>query len=104
MEYGPIYVLDHRGQGFSPRLLDDPGKAHVGDFADYVADLQAVAEAVLEDTKALGAAADSPLWYMSNSMGGAIGLGYFQAMGADNPFTAAALVGPMIRVNYVSFV
>ena len=102
--YGPIYVIDHRGQGFSPRLLDDPSKAHVGDFADYVADLAAVTEAVVKDTGALGAPEDGPLWYMSNSMGGAIGLGFFQAMGEDNPFTAAALAGPMIRVNYISFV
>jgi lysophospholipase len=102
--YGPIFVVDHRGQGFSPRLLPDPGKAHVGTFADYVTDLSAVVGAVTDDIDALGAPEDVPLWFMSNSMGGAIGLGYFQASGAENPFAAAALAGPMIRVNYISFV
>lgn len=102
--YGPVYVVDHRGQGFSPRLLPDPDKAHVAAFADYVADFSAVVKAVADDLPALDGYRDGPLWFISNSMGGAIGLGYFQSVGADNPFAAAALAGPMIRVNYFSFV
>lgn len=36
-------------------------------------------------------------------MGGAIGIGLFQRLGADNPFRAAAFLGAMINVNYHSF-
>jgi lysophospholipase len=33
-----IYVIDHRGQGFSGRMLPDPVKSHVEHFQDYVDD------------------------------------------------------------------
>lgn len=35
-----IYSLDHRGQGFSQRMLDNPQKGHVEEFDDYVEDLR----------------------------------------------------------------
>jgi alpha-beta hydrolase superfamily lysophospholipase len=37
-------------------------------------------------------------------MGGAIGLGYFVMKAKKSPYTAAILNGPMLRVNYLSFV
>ncbi|MCP5086270.1 MAG: hypothetical protein GY952_05650 [Rhodobacteraceae bacterium] len=104
MGYGPIYVVDHRGQGMSPRLLPDLSKGHIERFDDYVADFRAVVEAVQSDLSEFGGTSSPPLFFVSNSMGGAIGLGYFQVVGERNPFTAAVLAGPMIRVNYISFV
>ena len=35
-----VYILDHRGQGFSTRLLPDPQKSYVEKFEDYVDDLR----------------------------------------------------------------
>lgn len=102
--YGPVYAVDHRGQGLSPRLLPDLSKGHVEAFEDYVADFAIVVDAVRAELAELNSGREPPLFFISNSMGGAIGLGYFQAAGTDNPFTAAALSGPMIRVNYISFV
>lgn len=101
--YGPVYVIDHRGQGLSPRLLPDADKSHVENFDDYVDDFDAFVEAVQADLGALGTGPDFPLFLTSNSMGGAIAIGYFQKVGADNPFDAAVLVSAMIHVNYISF-
>lgn len=100
--FGPVYVVDHRGQGMSPRLLPDTDKSHVEDFDHYVEDFGLFVAAVQADLAALGAPG-APLYLTSNSMGGAIGIGYFQQTGADNPFTAAAFVSAMIHVNYISF-
>jgi len=101
--FGPIYVIDHRGQGLSPRMLDDHHKGHVTLFEDYVDDAQAFVQAVRTDLAYLGAGADPVMYLTTNSMGGAIGIGLFQRLGADNPFEAAAFLGAMINVNYHSF-
>lgn len=39
-----IFVMDHRGQGLSGRLLDDPQLGHVAQFSDYVDDLEKLCE------------------------------------------------------------
>lgn len=101
--FGPIYVLDHRGQGLSPRFLADPHKGHVERFEDYVDDAMEFVGVVRADLADLGAGAEPALYLTSNSMGGAIGIGMFQRYGADNPFRAAAFLGSMIDVNYHSF-
>ncbi|WP_417207627.1 serine aminopeptidase domain-containing protein [Antarctobacter sp.] len=101
--FAPVYVIDHRGQGLSPRLLADPDKSHVEDFGDYIADFTQFVAAVEADLSALGASPDLPLFLTSNSMGGAIAIGYLQKVGGDTPFAAAALVSAMIHVNYISY-
>ena len=101
--FGPVYVLDHRGQGLSPRLLEDPHKGHVARFEDYVDDAKAFVAVVQADLTDLGAGPEPVMYLTSNSMGGAIGIGLFQRYGADNPFRAAAFLGAMINVNYHSF-
>ena len=103
--YSPIYVIDHRGQGLSPRILENTFKSHVWDFMNYVSDLDYAVEKILKDLKGLGfKKGKTPLMYTSNSMGGGIGMGYFNTKGKDNPFSAAAILGSMIRVNYLSFI
>lgn len=102
--FSPVYVMDPRGQGFSPRLLPNPHKGHVEDFQHYVLDLDEVVKAAKKDLKSRGAKEDHPLFYTSSSMGGAIGIGYFEHKGKDNPFRAAAIFGAMIRVNYLTFI
>lgn len=101
--FAPVYVIDHRGQGLSPRLLPDPDKSHVEDFDDYIDDFGIFVAEVQADLKDLGARDDLPLYLTSNSMGGAIAIGYFQKVGAEAPFAAAALVSAMIHVNYISY-
>ncbi|NNK78061.1 MAG: alpha/beta fold hydrolase [Litoreibacter sp.] len=101
--FGPVYVIDHRGQGLSPRLLDNRHKGYVARFEDYVDDAEAFVAAVENDLELLGSGADPVMNLTTNSMGGAIGIGLFQRLGSENPFRSAAFLGAMISVNYHSF-
>jgi|GEM_PF-1752596 len=104
--FSPIYVVDHVGQGFSPRLLSDQKKGHINRFGDYIDAFDSAVGAVQRDLKTNKKTKDQKpqaLYFLSNSMGGAIGIGYFQKKGKANPFKAAALLGPMIRINYLGF-
>jgi lysophospholipase len=69
--YGPIFVLEHRGQGFSQHLTNTPNTVHVGKFHDYVSDFLQFWEGPL--AKELGARGIShkPLLF-AHSMGGAV--------------------------------
>jgi lysophospholipase len=101
--FSPIYIIDHVGQGFSKRLLKDPSKGHIHKFSDYVNGFESFVNHVQQDLKNVEGRKGEPLFFASNSMGTAIGLGYFQRSGKNNPFKAAALLGSMIRVNYLGF-
>ncbi len=102
--FSPVYVIDHVGQGFSPRLIkEDYNKAHIHDFNDYVTALSDFVDAVEIDLKEVEGRKGQPLFYTSNSMGGGIGVSYFERMGDKVPFKAAAIVAPMLRVNYLGF-
>ena len=61
-----VAMMDWRGQGGSDRLLRNPSKGHIEDFAQYDADLrQFMNEVVLPDCPA-------PFYGMAHSMGGHI--------------------------------
>ena len=60
-------VVDWRGQGLADRALADPLKGHVGSFAEYQHDLDAVLAAAAE-------LAPGPLMWLAHSMGGCIAL------------------------------
>ncbi|MDT7526075.1 MULTISPECIES: alpha/beta fold hydrolase [Idiomarinaceae] len=61
-----VAVLDHRGQGFSDRLSNNPHHGHIDQFEDFVTDLEAVAAAATELCPQL------PQYLLAHSMGGAI--------------------------------
>ncbi|MGL5949312.1 MAG: alpha/beta fold hydrolase, partial [Aeromonas sp.] len=42
-----LYLIDHRGQGRSDRLLSDPHKGYVAAFSDYVTDLKQLQREVI---------------------------------------------------------
>lgn len=102
--YSPVYVIDHRGQGLSPRLLPNRSKGHLVNFFHYINDFKMVVDEIVKEVKENPSYQDQAFFYTSNSMGGAVGLGYLQSFPEENPFTAVALLGPMIQVNYLSFV
>ncbi|HVT55302.1 MAG TPA: alpha/beta hydrolase [Xanthobacteraceae bacterium] len=61
-----VAIVDWRGQGGSQRLLSDPRKGYVRNFADYQLDLEVfMREVVLPDCP-------SPFFALAHSMGGAI--------------------------------
>jgi len=84
-----VWTLDWRGQGRSGRLLPDPNKGHVRDFADYVADLAQLVREKVEPSLAGG-----PLLLLAHSMGGNIALRYLAAY--PGLVRRAILSAPMI--------
>ncbi|WP_201495426.1 alpha/beta fold hydrolase [Rubrivivax sp. A210] len=87
-----VYVYDHRGQGFSGRLLpDEPQKGHVVQFDDYVEDLQAFIQQVV------GQKPHRKLLLLAHSMGGGVASRHLQKY--PGVFAAAALSSPMHEPN-----
>ena len=81
-----VATIDWRGQGLSDRLVRDPLVGHVGDMAEYQADLDALLAAIAE-------AGLPQAWFvLGHSMGGAIGL---RALVRKLPFRAAVFSAPM---------
>eukprot|EP01136_Pigoraptor_vietnamica_P018945 Opistho-1_new@65904 len=85
-----VTSFDWRGQGGSGRLTDDPLCGHIGDFADWIADLGALAV----DWRAEG---EGPTAMVAHSMGGHM-LVRALAEGMTPP-DAAAVVAPMLGVH-----
>jgi lysophospholipase len=86
-----VATMDWRGQGGSTRLLADPLKAHIRNFAQYDSDLQVFMDKVVPNLT------DRPPIALAHSMGAHILL---RAM-HDHPeqFTAAILSAPMLRAQ-----
>ncbi|MDC9614517.1 lysophospholipase L2 [Xenorhabdus khoisanae] len=87
-----IFIIDHRGQGRSGRMLDDEQKGHVEEFEHYVDDLAKFIE--LEVTS-------RPFHHcyaLAHSMGGAI-LSRFLQRHQEPVFRAVALCAPMFGIN-----
>lgn len=82
-----VAVIDHQGQGLSSRRLDNPHKGYVEDFNDYVVDLHQLVEQEIKPKFA------GELYFLSHSMGGAIGLRYIQQY--PNTFAKAIFSSPM---------
>jgi len=87
-----VYIHDHRGQGYSQRLLKDTQIGHVHKFEDYVEDLkQFFNEKVSKKKK---------LILIGHSMGGAIASLYVQKYTYD--FDGLVLSSPMHQADLVS--
>jgi lysophospholipase len=82
-----VYSYDHRGQGLSPRLLDDKQKGYVEFFDDYVDDLELFIKLVTKRHY-------DNLYLLAHSMGGAIATRYLQRS-PKSEFSAVALSAPM---------
>lgn len=96
--YSPVYALDHRGQGFSPtvtsrKLPDMASIGHVEHFDHYIKDFETFVSVTMQDPDL----DPENLFLVSNSMGGAIAMRYFQK-NPTNPFKKAALSGSMFKI------
>ena len=86
-----VFLIDHRGQGFSTRLGGDAYRGHVEEFEDYITDLNDFIISL-----------NLPQHYesrflLSHSMGGAISALYLEEY--QHPFQAAAFFSPMFSIN-----
>jgi len=94
-----VFILDHRGQGFSdrePDLASDPSDEawQIGDvknFDHYVDDLKLFVDSVVMPTE------PSKLFLLAHSMGGGIASLYL--IRHPDVFDAAAMTSPMHRPN-----
>lgn len=91
-----VCVIDWRGQGLSDRLLTDPLKGHVDDFAGYQRDYDAVRARLAEEFDQV------PWLLVGHSMGGCISARILMRQeqeGLQPPFRAAVLSAPMLRLH-----
>jgi lysophospholipase len=98
-----VYIMDHRGQGLSERILKAPKGAdadikrathelgYVDRFDDYVDDLKSFVDQVVKP------AGNRHLFLLAHSMGGAIASLYLENHPDD--FEAAVLSSPMLEIN-----
>ena len=93
--WSPIYTYDHRGQGFSAYVPPDSGGKGDSLYGAYRKDFEAFIQFVLKQDEA----DRDRLFLIAHSMGGSIVLDYLQAAGGRQPFQAAALSAPMIRID-----
>ncbi|MFQ1943340.1 alpha/beta fold hydrolase [Aeromonas veronii] len=86
-----LYLIDHRGQGMSGRILSDNNKGYVDHFDDYVVDMKQFHDQIIM--------ADKPakLFLLAHSMGGAISARYLERWPDD--IRAAVLSSPMLGIN-----
>jgi lysophospholipase len=87
-----VYVYDHRGQGFSGKLLhSEPKKGHVENFDYYVDDLQTFVQQVVKRDP------HKTLFVLAHSLGGGVATRHLQRF--PGVFAAAALSSPMHQPN-----
>jgi lysophospholipase len=87
-----FYLMDHRGQGSSERLLDDPQKCHVDDFDNYITDLERFIDQVVVPD------GHQQVYILGTSLGGTIATVYAER----HPERVAKLflISPMFQINF----
>ena len=83
-----IFILDHRGQGLSERLIANPYKGYVATFADYEHDLSYFIDNIVN------VACQEKPFILAHSMGSLIASRYMQRF--QNKIKAAVLSSPMM--------
>jgi len=94
-----IFIIDHRGQGLSERLLADKQKGYVKNFDDYAHDLnQFINDVVVKNcTNNSSNSTFAKPHLLAHSMGGAIAVRMMQLY--PSSVKSAVLTSPMIAVN-----
>ena len=91
-----VFIMDHRGQGFSDRLVqNDPDLGHVENFSDYVTDFKKFVDTIVRPA----IDSNTELYLVAHSMGGCIAARYLQESSGNNVFKAAVLSAPMFEIN-----
>ena len=86
-----VFIHDHRGQGLSGRMLENPHKGYVEDFNDYVEDFKAYYDAIVKPNT------NTRPFLVCHSMGSAIGALYVQTYRED--FAKVVFSAPMFGIQ-----
>ena len=86
-----VYAVDHRGQGLSGRLTQNPNKGYVNKFDDYVDDFSFFIDSIVKPLN------HKNLFLFAHSMGGAIATLYLER--CPHTFKAAVLSSPMYGIR-----
>ncbi len=88
-----VYIIDHRGQGFSERIFKyDCELGYVDSFHFYIDDLKLFFESIIKPKS------HHKIYLLGHSLGAAIALRYIQQF--PNDFISAAFVSPMLGFNF----
>ena len=94
--YSPIYTYDHRGQGFSERLIKNPNLGYVESYDNYVEDLNTFVDTiVLQDSEV----DQNHLFLLAHSMGSTISILYLEEYSNKKIFKSAVLSSPLISIE-----
>ena len=91
-----VYMVEHRGHGFSERSVSDMSMVTVNSFDEYVSDLDMFIREIVMKREGR-----RPLYLYGHSMGGAIAAMYLEKH--PEVFTKAVLSSPMIEMLYGNF-
>lgn len=83
-----VYIHDHRGQGQSERMTEDPEMGYIDSFQYYIDDMKYFYDSILMP------GSHDKIFLLAHSMGGAIGMTYIEQNPGD--FDAAAFSSPML--------
>ena len=83
-----VYIHDHRGQGLSGRMTEDPDMGYIDSFQFYIDDMKYFYDNMLKKSN------HEKKHLLTHSMGGAIGMTYLEQN--PNDFNAAAFSSPML--------
>jgi lysophospholipase len=87
-----VYAMDHRGMGFSERMLPDRLKVHVDRFEHYVEDLGTFVEQIVEAEK------QERLFVLGHSVGSLIAALYLE--NEPGVFQAGVLCSPFFGLRF----
>lgn len=87
-----VYIHDHRGQGLSGRMTEDPDMGFIDTFQFYIDDMKYFYDNIISIEN------HSKKFLLAHSMGGAIGMTYLEQYPHD--FNVAAFSSPMLGFNW----
>lgn len=89
-----VFIMEHRGHGFSAREVEGLYKVYVRRFEDYIEDFNQFIRTVV-----IPNSLTEHLYLFAHSMGGGIGIRYLETY--PQVFEKAVLSSPMIRLSAV---
>ncbi|SDB47746.1 lysophospholipase [Pseudobutyrivibrio sp. YE44] len=87
-----VFIIEHRGHGFSDRLVEGFSKVHVKHFEDYISDFNLFIEKIV-----IPESLTENLYLFAHSMGGGVGAMYLEKH--PDVFKKAVLTSPMLQLK-----